>query len=132
MTHDELRDELARAMGWTYYPDAISHINSTTMQDVRGVWAKGNPHESDNRNPSRHPVERTADAALAAWDRLCGKYWQPWTRECDGDTFWYATLQKNWDGEEYPTVKDTGNFAHDLCALTLAAARAKGGEADGK
>ncbi len=54
MTHDELRDELARAMGWE---------NIRVYGNLRWVHAS-------RAEQIDHPVPRTADAALAAFERL--------------------------------------------------------------
>lgn len=112
MTHDELRDELARAMGWKIDSDG---------------WYRGH----DSR--VTHPVPPTADAALAVFERLCpgAKLNMGWHEGFDppGRYLWVVP---NINHSLIIPVPDTGNFAHDLCSLTLAAVRAKGGEADGK
>ena len=108
-TTTENRDAIARAMGWTY----------KTMAG-QSWWDHPEQLDSDT-----HPIPNTADAALDAFARLLGDQWQPWTRESDNGVYWYATLQKGWDGEEYPTVKDTGDFKADLFALIIKALEAR-------
>lgn len=80
--------------------------------DETGVWHVGTSH--------RAPI--SLDAVAEVWKGLEAEGWT-WIKERDDDTHWFAAFQPKWDGQEYPTVKCTGNMLRDW---TVLAAMAKG------
>ena len=108
MDNQEVRDELARLMGWT-------HTRSTdpAIEGCPPCW-----EHTDGRRlfHGAHPVPNTMDAADAAmpdgWD------WERF-RMADTNLMWEATC-----GARRATVLDTGNKKTDLFNLALASRKA--------
>lgn len=121
MTTDELRDELARLDGWTQCEPAerIDGYCQWWRPTVNGA--------PGGRTWVDHPVPPTADAALAAFGRLC-----PGVQWGKRDIPWTTGMMEYWAcvfGEKPVYIPDTGNFAHDLMHLTVEAVRAMKGKA---
>ena len=108
MTTDDLRDELAREMGWKMHYDKDGDY-----------WT-----DYANRTYTRHPIPATRDGAAAAMPegvswckyKAMGKTPCPTYRAYDNKNRMVAI------------VEDTGDEIHDRLALALAARRAMKGQ----
>ena len=99
MTTDELRDRLAKALGW---------------QQIEDAW---------DTTDGQHPLPPNDLNALAAvWrEELKGWSWARW-----GDGVWIA--QPPGVNPKLVEVPDTGDEYHDRLALTLACVEAERGK----
>lgn len=123
--HDQDRDTLARAMGYT----------KVARHRPGGPWWL-KPDGSDFYSlDGSHPVPPTADAALAAFERLLGDGYKIEHREFHVNLpQWAYSLWWNEPGEGWQPawgknrthiyVPDTGNFAADLTRLIVVALEA--------
>lgn len=118
--HDnaEMRDELARLLGW--------HIS-----ELNGCWtnADGNVLCDETGSPHGHPCENSLDSLAAIWkEHLAG--WE-WIRAHTGGTEGNELMEwsaANLDGSATVEVPDTNNLLHDALSLTLAVMRVEKGE----
>ena len=103
MTLDELRDWHAKRK---YLAD-VPNVSQIT----RDGWDSEHFQKCDEYEI--HPFPPTLDAADASFPPK----WR-WTRDWSDGHEWWAAFPKHWDGEEYPTVPDTGDKVFDLYALS--------------
>ena len=122
MTLDELRSWHAKRAGWVEPGAPILRDDGTYTAFASWVRITDTIKESagfksvtlaPSVHDAIHPFPPTLDAADASFP----PNWR-WTRDYNCQSEWWAAFPKGWDGEEYPTVPDTGDKVFDLYALS--------------